>query len=99
MHQCRFSLSEHPPARACPATRTGVGQHARVCSRPATEKESGGAIRRVEKSDRPASPPPAEIEVCAGAVLPGCSCTEPQTLGPVPQPYDKTDPGSYCLKN
>jgi transposase len=94
MHQRPFSISEHPPTRTRPTTRTGVSQHARVCSGPATEKEGGSAVRRTEKSDRAASPAPAEIEVCAGAVLPGCRCTEPQALSPVPQPPDKTHSGS-----
>jgi hypothetical protein len=44
-------------------------------------------------------PAPAEIEVCAGAVLPGCSCTKPQALGAVPQPTHETRSGSYCLKD
>src|SRR5215471_6533622 len=91
MHECRFPLSEHSPARTGAATRPGVSPHARVCSRPATEKESGGAIRRIEKSDRPASPAPAEIEVCARAVLPGGSCTEPQATSAVPQSASPTD--------
>ena len=38
MHQCPFWVSEHPPARACPTTGTGVSQHAGVCSGPATKK-------------------------------------------------------------
>ena len=93
-----FSVSEHPPARTRPTTRTGVSQHARVCSGPATEKEGGSTVCRTEKSDRAASPAPAEIEVCAGAVLPDCCCTEPQALSPVPQPTDKTRSGSYRLE-
>src|SRR5512143_2270363 len=98
MHQRRFSVSEHPPERARPTTRTGVSQHAGVCSGPATEKESGSAVRGTEKSDRAASPAPEEIEVCAGAVLPGCNCTEPQTLSPVSQPTHNTRSGSYRLR-
>src|ERR1700728_1119942 len=86
MHQRPFSVTEYPPARSRPATRARVSQHARVCSRPATEKEGGSTIRRTEESNRAASPASAEIEVCAGAVLPGGSCAEPQTLGAVPQP-------------
>ncbi len=86
MHQRPFSVSEHPPARTRPATRPRVSQHARICSRPATEKKGGSTVRRTEESNRAASPATAEIEVCAGAVLPGRSCAEPQTLGAVPQP-------------
>src|SRR6478672_9571607 len=88
MHQCRFSLSEHSPARSSPATGTGVSRHARVCSCAAPEKESGSAIRRTEESDRIASLAPAEIEICAGAVLPGSRGTEHQATGALPQPTD-----------
>ena len=62
-----------------------------------TEKEGRSVVRRTEKSDWAASPASAEIEVCAGAVLPGRRCPEPQALGAVPQPSDEDRSGSYCL--
>src|SRR5205814_1662189 len=74
MHQRVLSVAEHPPARTRPATRTGVSQHAAVCPGTATEKEGRSVVRRTEKSDWAASPAPAEIEVCAGAVLLGRRC-------------------------
>src|SRR6476646_6590357 len=97
MHQCRFSLSEHSPARSSPATGTGVSRHARVCSCAAPEKESGSAIRRTEESDRIASLAPAEIEICAGAVLPGSRGTEHQATGALPQPTDTACSASHLL--
>jgi len=98
MHECGFPVPGHSPARTGAATRTGVSQHPSICSRPATEKESGSVVRRIEKSDRAASSAPAEIEICAGTVLPGSGSTEPQAPGAVPQPTDKTHSGSYRLK-
>jgi hypothetical protein len=90
LHQRSFSVSEHPPARTGAATRTGVSQHASVRSRPATEKESGSAVRRIEKSDRAVSSAPAEIEVRARAVLPDSGSSEHQALGALPQSADNT---------
>src|SRR5438093_10287971 len=85
-----FPVSQHPPARSSPATRTGVSGYARVCPCAAPEKEGGSAVRRTEESDRVASLAPAEIEVCARAVLPGGGCPEHQAPGAVPQPTDST---------
>src|SRR4029077_8792804 len=45
MHQRPFSISQHSPGSTRPATRTRVSQQARVCSRPATEKEGGSLVR------------------------------------------------------
>jgi len=93
MHQRPFSVSEHPPARGRPATCPGVSQHAGVHPSTTTEKESRGLVRGTEESDRAASPAPAEIEVCAGTVLPGCGCAEHQTTGAVSQPAHRTTGG------
>jgi hypothetical protein len=95
LHQRAFSVSEHPPARTRAATRTGVSQHASVCSRPATEKESGSTVCRIEKPDRAASP--AEIEVRARAVLPGRGCAKHQTACAVPKSTNSTT-GAHHLK-
>jgi len=50
------------------------------------------------KSNRAASPTPPEIEIRSGAVLPGCRRAEPQALGAVPQPTDKTRSWKLPLK-
>ena len=83
-----FRVSCHPHARTGPATRTGVGQHARVRQGTAAKKESGSPVRGTEESDRIASLAPAETEVRAGAVLPGSGGPEHQATGALPQPTD-----------
>jgi len=93
-----FSVSEHPPARTRPAARTAVSQHARVCSRPATEKEGGSTVRRTEKSDWAASLAPAEIKVRAGAVLPGSGSAEHKAASAIPQPAEHAAPSHYLDK-
>jgi hypothetical protein len=55
------------------------------------EKESGSPFGGTEESDRTASPAPAEIKVCSGAVLLGGSCPDHQATGPLPQPRAKTN--------
>src|SRR5512142_1221806 len=79
-------LSCHSYGRTRPATCTGVGDHARVCQGTAGKKEGGGPVRGTQESDRIASPPSAEIEVRAGAVLVGRSCAESQTVSSLSQP-------------
>ena len=97
MHQCRLPGPCHPPARTGPATRTGVGEHARVRQGTAAKKEGGSLVRGTQESDRAASLAPAETEVCAGAVLPGGGCPEHQATGALPQPTDNTYYGSCPL--
>ncbi len=97
MHQRRVSLSCHPHGGTRPATRTRVGEHARVCEGTAGKKEGGSLVRGTQESNRIASPPSAEITVCAGAVLPGGGCPEPQATSPLPQPTDDTYYGSCQL--
>jgi hypothetical protein len=75
-----------------PATRTGVGEHARVRPCTTAKKEGGSLVRRTQESDRPASPAPAEIEVRAGAVLPGGSGAEHQAASALPQSTTGVDP-------
>ena len=94
MHQRSVSLSCHPHGRTRPATRTGAGEHATVRSCPTAKKESGSLVRGTQESDRGASLAPAEIEVRAGAVLPGSGGPEHQTTGAVPQSTDNTYYGS-----
>jgi hypothetical protein len=48
-----------------PATRKGVGEHARVRSYSATKNKVGSAVRGTQESDRIASPASAEITVCS----------------------------------
>ena len=97
MHQRSVSLSCHPHGRTRPATRTGVGEHARVCPGTAAKKEGGSLVRGTQESDRIASLAPAEIEVRAGAVLPGSGGPEHQATGALPQPTDNTHSGSRLL--
>src|SRR5213075_3074926 len=85
MHQCCLPGPDHPPERTSPATCAGVGQHARVRPSTAAKKEGGSLVRRTQKSDRIAALASAEIEVCAGTVLPGSSSAEPQAFGALPQ--------------
>src|SRR5208283_2915535 len=91
MHQCCLPGPYHPPERTSPTTGAGLGQHARVRPSTAGKKEGGSAVRGTQESDRIASPTPAEIEVCSGAVLPGGSCPEHQAPGAVPQPRAEAD--------
>ena len=51
----RVSLSCHPHGRTRPATRSGVGEHARVCQSTAGKKEGGSPVRGTQESDRTAS--------------------------------------------
>ena len=60
-------------------------QHARVRPSSAAKKESGSLVRGTEKSDRIAAVASAEIEVCAGTVLPGSSSAKPQAADALPQ--------------
>ena len=72
-------------------------EHARVREGTAAKKEGGSPVRGTQESDRTASPAPAEIEVRAGAVLPGSGGPEHQATGAVPQPTDNTHYGSCLL--
>src|SRR5438552_3741809 len=45
MHQCSLPVPGRSPARISPATRTGVGEHARVRPRTAAKKEGGSPLR------------------------------------------------------
>src|SRR5450631_2249354 len=78
MHQRSVSLRCHPHGRTRPATRTGVGEDARVRPCPAGKKEGGSPVRGTEESDGIASLASAEIKVCSGAVLLGSGCPEPR---------------------
>jgi len=80
MHQCRFPISDYPPVRISPATRPGLGQYGRVHEGTTAEEESGSVIRGTQESDRTAPLASAEIEVCAGTILPSSCCTEHQTV-------------------
>jgi hypothetical protein len=71
-----------------PATRTGVGEHARVRPCTAAKEEGRSSVRGTKKSDRAASLAPAEIEVCPRAVLPGSGGPKHQATRAVPQPTD-----------
>src|SRR5215467_13742537 len=93
MYQCRFSLSEHPPARTGAATRTGVSEYAGVREGPAPEKESGSPVCGVEESDRAAPLALTPPEVRPRAVLPGGHGAEPETAGAVPEPSARTQTG------
>ncbi len=97
LHQCRLSVSCYPPTRTRPATRAGLGEHARVCAGTTAEEKSGSLVRGTEESDRTASPAVTPDEVRAGAVLPGGSGPEHQATGAVPQPTDNTDSASHRL--
>ena len=68
----------------------GAGQHGRVCQGTTAEKESRSVVRGAQESDRSAPLAPAEIEVCAGAVLLGSGCAEHQATSAVPQPTNCT---------
>src|SRR5579859_1559444 len=97
MHQRSVSLSCHPHGRTRPATRTGVGEHARICQGTKGKKKGGSPVRRTQESDRIASPAFAQIEVRAGAVLPGGSRPEHQATDAVPQPADHPCSASHYL--
>src|SRR5207245_8462800 len=90
MHQRSVSLSCHPHGRTRPATRTGVGEDARVCLGTAGKKEGGSPVRGTQESDRIAPLAPAPTEVRAGAILPRSSGAEHQAANAVPQPTDNT---------
>src|SRR5579864_1582817 len=92
MHQRSFPESYRAPLRISPATRTRVGQHDRVRHRTAAKKEGRSPVRGAEESDRAASLELAEIEVRAGAVLPGSGCAEQQATGAIPQPRPTISP-------
>src|SRR5438046_1114265 len=94
MHQRSVSLSCHPHGRTRPATRSGVGEHARVCEGTAGKKEGGSPVRGTQESDRIAPLAPAQTEVRARAVLPGSSGAEHQATSALPQPTDNT-----CYRN
>jgi len=98
MYECGLPLPGHPSARAGPATRTGVSEHARVCQGTAAKEESRSPIRGTEESDRAASSAPAGIEVRARAVPPCSGGTEHQTAGPLSKPTDSTA-GSHHLED
>ncbi len=57
-----LSLSCHPHGRTRPATRTGVGEHARVREGTAGKKEGGSPVRGTQESDRAASLAPARLK-------------------------------------
>src|SRR5215470_5074700 len=86
MHQRGFPGADHPPERTRAATRSAVSQHAGVRESTTAEKESGSPVCRVEESNRPAPLAPAEIEVCARAVLSGCNGAKPETARALPEP-------------
>src|ERR1700686_5235715 len=88
MHQCCLPEPHHPPERTSPATRKGVGEHARIRPCPAAKKEGGSLVRGTEESDRAASLALAQAEVRARAILPGSSGPEHQATGALPQPID-----------
>ena len=96
MHQRSVSLSSHPHGRTRPATRSGVGEHARVRPGTATKEESRSPIRGTEESDRAASPAFTTNKIRSGAVLPGSGGAEHQATGPLPKPTDSTT-GSHHL--
>jgi hypothetical protein len=56
----------------------------------AAKKEGGSLIRGTQESDWAAALAPAEIEVRAGAVLPGSGGPEHQATSAVPQPTGNT---------
>ena len=95
MHQRPFSISEHPPAGTRPATRPGVSQHTRVCQGTTTEEESRSFVCGTQEPDRTTSPAPAEVEICAGAVLPGSGGAEHQASGAIPQPTNHAGPAGH----
>jgi hypothetical protein len=97
MHQCSFPVSYHPPVRIGSATGTRAGEHARVRHCTAAKKEGGSLIRGTQESDWAAALAPAEIEVRAGAVLPGSGGPEHQATRAVPQPTDNTCSASHHL--
>src|ERR1700738_2055921 len=97
MHQRSVSLSRHPHGRTRPATRSGVGEHARVCEGTAGKKEGRSSVRRTQESDRTATLALTAHEVRAGAVLPGSGGAEHQTTRAVPQPADNPHCGSRLL--
>ena len=90
MYQRSVSLSCHPHGRTRPATRSGVGEHARVCPGTAGKKKGGSPVRGTQESDRIASLAPAPTEVRTGAVLLGSGGAEHQATGALPQPTDNT---------
>src|SRR5262249_10283326 len=90
MHHWTKQVSRHSHPRVSSATRTRVGEHGRVNKGTTSTQESGSIICRTQESDRIASLAPAEIEVCARAVLPGSGCAEHQATGAVSQPADHT---------
>ena len=90
-----FRSLEHPPAGTRPATRPGVSQHTRVCHGTTAEEESRSPVRGTEEPDRTTSPAPAEIEICAGAILPGSGGAEHQAFGAIPQPTDNAGPAGH----
>ena len=63
----------------------------------AAKKEGGSLVRGTQESDRTASLAPAEIEVRAGAVLPGSGGPEHQATRAVPQPTDNNCSASHHL--
>src|SRR5436190_15491660 len=97
MHQRSVSLSRHPHGRSRPATRSGVGEHARVCEGTAGKKEGRSSVRRTQESNRTATLAPTAHEVRAGAVLPGSGGAEHQTTRAFPQPTDHSYYGSRFL--
>src|SRR6478752_9767392 len=97
MHQRSVSLSRHPHGRTRPATRSGVGDHARVCEGTAGKKKGRSSVRRTQESNRTAPLALTAHQVRAGAVLPGSGGAEHQTTGAVPQPADNPSCGSRFL--
>jgi hypothetical protein len=61
------------------------------------QRERKKVEARTQESDRIASPAFAQIEVCAGAVLPGGSRPEHQATRAVPQPTNHTCSGGHFL--
>ncbi|MBZ5598245.1 MAG: transposase [Acidobacteriia bacterium] len=97
VYQRRVPLSCHPHAGTSSTTRPRTGRHARLCPCATGTKESGGPVCGTQESDRAASLAPAQIEVRAGAVLPGSRGPEHQAASAVPQPTDNTYHGSCLL--
>src|SRR5438067_1371036 len=70
----------------------------RVRQCPEAKKEGGSLVRGTEESDRIAALAPAETEVRARAVLPGCGGPEYQAADALPQPTENLGPTSHHLE-
>src|SRR5262249_60010499 len=84
MHQRKIQVSCHPHARTRSPTRPCSSRDPSLCPSAEAKEKGRGAVRRTQESDRIASLAPAQIEVCAGAVLSSGGCAENQAAGAVP---------------